>query len=432
MARRPWSRSLALALSLVVATAAVGACSASSDEPTTSAAAKAPAGEPSAVPGFDGVTIRVGELTDITGPNAVVGLPLTSGSKAFFDYVNTELEGIAGKYRIELDLQDAGSAAAKAPAAYAAVQHDTVVLAQVLGQHVVDALLPQLRADHALAAPTLFAGDLHDPNLLPTGVPVGVQAVNALDWYIARHKDKPGKICSLVQDDAYGDAGQAGLAFAAKQLHVELGAEVRVPAPPSGPGNLDGPLGQLRTCDAVFLVTTPAAATSALTQAGAAQLPIQWVGLSASWSGTLATSAVVSYLKDHLVVMTDGPAYGDTAVPGMVELVRIKAAYAPSLPPDPWFTLGYLQAEAITLVLEKAVALGDLSHDGILKASRLLGKTTLYEVGGSFSYGPPASRVPPTVSTISKVDPTNPTGLALRGSGVVAPYVSAYLRQLKP
>jgi ABC-type branched-subunit amino acid transport system substrate-binding protein len=428
---RRWSSRVAVALSLALAAGSVAACSASSDEPADAPAAEAPPGQPPVVPGFDGVTIRVGELTDISGPNALVGLPVTSGSKAFFDYINTELGGIATKYKVELDLQDAASSATKAPAAYAQVQHDTVVLAQVLGGPVVDALLPQLQADHALAAPVLFAGDLHDPNLLPTGVPVAVQAMNSLEWYVGRHQPDPGTICSLVQDDAYGAAGQAGLAFAAKQLHVDLGVEARVSVPAKGSANLDGPLGQLRTaaCDAVVLVTAPGLATSALTQAGAAQLPTQWIGLSASWTSTLATSTVLPYLEDHLVVVTEGPTYASSS-PAMAELVRIKAGYAPALPPDPWFVYGFLQAAAVTQVLEKAAALGDLSHDGILAASRQVGKFSWEGLTGAFTYGAPADRLPPTASSISKVDPKNPIGLSVTTRQVQVPFARAYLRQV--
>ena len=164
----------------------------------------------------------------------------------------------------------------------------------------------------------------------------------------------------------------------------------------------------------MVLITTPRAATSVLTQAGAAQLPTQWLGLSASWTSTLATSSVASYLKDHLSVVTDGPDYRDGRVDGQVELVRIKAGYSPALPPDPWFTVGFLQAEAVTQLLEKAVALGDLSRAGILRAStRRSARCPSPASAGAFTYGPVAARKPPLSSSISNVDPTSPTGLTV-------------------
>ena len=385
------------------------------------------------MPGFDGVTIRIGEISSITGPNGLIGLPLTAGSQAYFDYVNTELGGIGGKYQVAMDVKDTGGDPAKAAAAYAAVRTDTVLLAQVLGGPVVTALLPQLRADGALAAPTLAADDLRDPNLLPTGVPVSVQAMNALEWYLAQ-TDHAGPLCSIVQDDAYGAAGSAGLAYAAGQRHVSLGTVAHVPAPPSPPGKLDAIFAQLKAggCGAAVLITTPAAATAVLTQAGAAQLPIQWIGLTSSWTSTLATSSAVGYLLHHLVVVTDGPDYTDGRVAGIVELVRIKAAYSPALPPDPWFTVGFVQAEAVTQVLEKAVALGDLSRAGIIRASQALGTVSFAGVAGAYTYGKVADRRPPTTSGISTVDPTSPTGLKISVASVHAPYADASLTAAGP
>ena len=418
----------AVTLSLALGTAAVAACSASSREPSVPANAAAPAGQPNPVPGFDGVTIRIGEISAITGPNGHIGLPLTAGSKAYFDYVNTELGGIGRKYQVALDVKDTAGDPAKATAAYAAVRTGTVLLAQVLGGPIVTALLPQLRADGALAAPTLAADDLRDPNLLPTGVPVSVQAMNALEWHLAQ-TDRAAPLCSIVQDDAYGAAGAAGLEYAAKQRHVSLGTIAHVPAPPSAPGKLDATFAQLRTagCGAVVLITTPAAATAVLTQAGAAQLPIQWIGLTASWTSTLATSGAAGYLLHHFVVVTDGADYTDGRVGGIVELVRIKAAYAPALPPDPWFTVGFAQAEAVTQVLEKAVALGDLSRAGILRASQAVGTVSFGGVAGAYTYGKPADRRPPTTTGISAVDPTRPTGLKVSVASVHASYADAFL-----
>ncbi|MGH3100713.1 MAG: ABC transporter substrate-binding protein, partial [Thermoleophilia bacterium] len=49
-------------------------------------------------PGFDGKTIKLGVLTPLSGPVAVIGQPLTAGNQVYFDYVNSK-GGIAGKYK---------------------------------------------------------------------------------------------------------------------------------------------------------------------------------------------------------------------------------------------------------------------------------------------------------------------------------------------
>ncbi|HWM03456.1 MAG TPA: ABC transporter substrate-binding protein, partial [Actinophytocola sp.] len=62
--------------------------------------------------------------------------------------------------------------------------------------------------------------------------------------------------------------------------------------------------------------------------------------------------------------------------------------------------------------LEKAVELGDLSREGILEASSQLGTVTFDGLTEDYKYGPAEDRDPPRASTIFKVDPAKPFGLA--------------------
>src|SRR5918997_7109893 len=57
------------------------------------------------VPGFDGKTIKLGVLTPLTGPVAVIGEPLTAGNEVYYEAVNKR-GGIAGKYQVELVQED--------------------------------------------------------------------------------------------------------------------------------------------------------------------------------------------------------------------------------------------------------------------------------------------------------------------------------------
>jgi ABC-type branched-subunit amino acid transport system substrate-binding protein len=416
-ARRAVAASLALALLV-----AVGACSSSSREPSRAGARDRTAGAPAPTAGFDGQTIRLGELTDLSGAQRYIGLPVTAGSTAWFNLVNTELGGIGGKYKVQVDVQDTGGVAGTATTAYAAMRSDVALVAQLLGAEVVTALLPPLHADGLIAAPVVAAGDLRDANLLPTGVPVGVQAANGLERYLTHHAT-PGPVCSVVQQDAWGDTAQAGLAEAAAQHHLTLGPEVRVPPPHETPSGLDGPLGQLRAarCAAAFLFTTPATSTAVLTQASAAQLDLQWVALAGSWTSTLTTSPVIDYLRARVAVVTEGPSWGDGRVEATQEVDRVRVGYSPSSPPDLWFRYGELQAQVVQALLEKAVALGDLSRAGLLAASRALGPVSFRGLAGTFTYGPPADRHPPTTSSISKVDPSDPAGLRVVAKDVRSP-----------
>jgi ABC-type branched-subunit amino acid transport system substrate-binding protein len=410
--RTLWIRPLAVGLTIALGVAACGGDDGGSSTSDTKAD-----GAPATVPGFDGTTIRLGVITPTSGSVALIGNPLTAGNKAYFDYVNAELGGIAGKYKIELDVRDSGYDPTKAGQEYASVKENTVMIAQLLGTPIVNSVLETLKDDDIVAAPaSLDSFWVREPNLLPLGAPYQIQAINALDWYV-KGDGKGKKVCSLIQDDPYGEAGQAGLDFAADELKVDITKTERFPAPSASTPTADftAQIGQLQgaKCDMVFLVATPGNTGAALGKAAQSGFTPQWIGQSPTWIGALGASPLAPYLQANFLVVSEGSSYGDTSVKGMAELIRIKDKYAPQQAPDVYFNFGYLQAKVVTAALEQAVKDGDLSHAGILKAVSELGTITFDGLSGDYEYGPAQDRVPPTVSSIFKVDPTNPTGLSV-------------------
>jgi ABC-type branched-subunit amino acid transport system substrate-binding protein len=427
-----WFRPLALLLALALAAAACGGSSSDDTTDTTASdGAAEPAGDPEPVPGFDGTTIKLGVITPTSGTVALIGNPLTAGNKAYFDYVNEELGGIAGKYKVELDIRDSGYDPTKAGQEYAAIKGDVVMLTQLLGTPIVNAILEQLTDDGLVAAPaSLDSFWVREANLLPVGGPYQIQALNALHWYETEGGGEGKVVCSLIQDDPYGEAGQEGLEFAAEELGIDIAVTARFPAPPAPqtPETFTAPIGQLEGegCEMVFLVATPTSTGAALGVAAGSGFAPQWIGQSPTWIGVLGKSPLAAYLQQNFLVASEGVNYGDTSVPGMAELVRIKDTYAPDQAPDVYFNFGYLQGIAVTALLEKAVELGDLSHDGILNALDQLGTVSFDGLSGDYTYGPPEDRVPPVKSSIFKVDPASPTGLTLVQGDIEAPFAKDF------
>jgi ABC-type branched-subunit amino acid transport system substrate-binding protein len=303
------------------------------------------------------------------------------------------------------------------------------MLAQLLGTPIVNAVLEQLIEDDVMAAPaSLDSFWVREPNLLPVGGPYQIQAINALNWYVTEGDGEGKQVCSLIQDDPYGEAGQAGLDFAAEELDIDLAEPVRFPAPPSPPGDFSSQIDQLKGegCEMVFLVATPSSTAPALTKAAQSQFAPQWIGQSPTWIGALGQSALAPYLQANFLVASEGTEYGDTSVPGMAELIRIRETYAPSQAPDVYFNFGYLQAKAVTALLEKAVEMGDLSREGLLAASEELGTIDFDGLTGDYEYGPAEDRVPPVRSTLFKVDPANPTGLSVLVKDIEAPFAADF------
>jgi ABC-type branched-subunit amino acid transport system substrate-binding protein len=394
---------LAALLALVLA-----GCGGAADEGESSDGAE-PASLKNA-PGFDGKTIKLGVLTPLSGPVAVIGLPLTAGNQVYFDYVNSK-GGIAGKYKVELVQEDTQYSPPKTVQQYNKVKSDVVAFTQVLGTAPTLAVLPQLRQDGMIAAPaSLDALWVREENLLPVGGPYQIQAINALDYYVNQADGKGKNVCSFIQDDAYGEAGQAGVDFAAEKLGFKVADTQKFKV---GDKDVTGQIQRLQRskCDAVFLVATPTDAGTIWGTAAKLGFAPRWIGQSPSWIDELGASPLAEYLQQTTWITAEGTEWGDTEVEGMTAMVDRVKEFKPDQDPDYYFSFGYLQGQAMTALLEKAVELGDVSKEGLMKASEELGSVSFDGLSGDYEYGPAETRNPPRTTTIYEVDPDKPFGL---------------------
>ncbi|MGQ0841833.1 ABC transporter substrate-binding protein [Actinokineospora sp.] len=369
------------------------------------------AGAPGTTAGFDGTTIKLGVLSPLSGPVAVIGQPLTAGNKVWFDHLNST-GGIGGKYKVELIQEDTQYKPDVAVQQYNKVKGDVVAFTQILGTPSTLAVLPQLRSDKVLASPaSLDALWVREDNLLPIGGPYQVQAINAVDHYLTDGGgSKDSKICTMIQDDVYGEAGQSGIDFAAKRYGFTVTNTQKFKL---GTENYAGQIQALAGagCQMVFLVATPSDAGKIWGTAAQGRYAPRWYGQSPSYAGALAKSAVAPYLQANVLIASEGTEWGDEKVPGMKDMVSRAAKFAPSQQPDYYFSFGYNQARAMTAVLEKAVSMGNLSRDGMLAASKALGSVTFDGLTGDYTYGAAADRNPPRTTTLFAIDPSKPFGL---------------------
>jgi ABC-type branched-subunit amino acid transport system substrate-binding protein len=361
-------------------------------------------------PGFDGKTIKLGVLTPLTGPVAVIGMPLTAGNEVYFDYVNSK-GGIAGKYPVELVQEDTQYSPPQTVQQYNKIKGDVAAFTQVLGTAPTLAVLPQLAQDQIIAAPaSLDAFWVREPNLLPVGGPYQVQAINALDYYINQADGKGKNICTMIQDDAYGEAGQAGVEYAGENLGFDVADTQKFKV---GDKDVTGQVQRLQRskCDAVFLVATPTDAGTIWGTAAKLGFAPRWIGQSPSWIDELGASPLAEYLQQTTWIVAEGTEWGDENVPGSKDLLARVEEFKPDQDPDYYFAFGYLQGIAMTALLEKAVELGDLSREGLMKASEEMGTVSFDGLSGDYQYGPADTRNPSRMSTIYEVDPEKPFGL---------------------
>lgn len=423
--RQRWLRPLALLAVLGLAAAACGG-GRDDDDASDDDDEEENGGAPAEVPGFDGETIRLGVITPTSGRVAVIGEPLTNGNTAYWDYVNTELGGVAGQYQVELDIQDSAYDAPTAVQRYNDMKGDVVMFNQLLGTPIVNALIPQLTADNILAQPaSLDSFWVREQNLLPIGAPYQIQAINGVDWYVNERGSEDSTICTLRQDDPYGEAGQEGVEFALEQLDIELASEATFPV---GNPDFTAQITQLQGdgCEMVWLTSTPVDTSPALAKAAELGFTPQWMGQSPTWLGLFAETDLAPYLQENFIWVSEGPEYGDTSAEGMSELMRIQTEYAPDQVPDIYFNFGYLESQAVHQVLEAAVEMGDLSHEGLIEAMNSIETLEFGGVFGEYGWGEPGDRNPPRANSIFEVDPEKPIGLGLIVESHEAPFAADF------
>ncbi len=166
--------------------------------PTTTKAAAAGAATPAPaaglanVPGFDGKTITVGYLGNVSvnaqfpasASFATGGKSLTAGFNAAISRLN-EAGGIAKKYKVNVAFKETYYTPSEAVKAYAEIKNNVVMIGQLYGTPLGQALTKSLGEDNLIGSPiSLDSAWVNDPNMLPVGSTYQAQAINLLDWYV--------------------------------------------------------------------------------------------------------------------------------------------------------------------------------------------------------------------------------------------------------
>ena len=296
---------------------------------------------------------------------------------------------------------------------YDAIKGDVVAFNQILGTQIVKSILPRLKQEQFTGAPaTLDSLWVHQKNLIPIGAPYQIEVANGMDYYL-KNGGQGKKICAMAQDDEYGAAGLDGLTQASKTLKFKVAKTVRF----ATTSDVSAQVGELADakCDAVTLVSLPNDTASIVTKMIGRNFTPQIIGTGPTWlTGFENDANNGAFYRDHFMLVTEGPAWGDTSVPGMAQMIQAQQQYAPDQKPDQYFAFGYAESWAVDQVLEQAVKNGDLSKAGIQKAVNQVGTLKFGGLIGDYKYGSSASqRNPSRASTINKIVVGQPIGLQI-------------------
>ena len=378
-------------------------------------------------PGFDGTTIKVGVLSALSGPTAIIGTQLAAGQQVYFDYLNAEEGGVAGQYPVEIVLEDHLYDTASTVQKYEKIKDDVVMFSQIMGTPSIFAALSLLAEDNMVASPASQDADwVRQQNLMPVVEPYQIDVINAMAYYLG---DGGGSvddtICAVIQNDLYGEAGLQGLEFAASEFGFEIAAVTRYG---SGDQAFTAQVTELvnAECDMVWATALPTEFGGILGTAAQSGFAPRWIAQSPAWIDALANTPLADYLQAYVWVAAIGQEWGDPNSADMTDMVDRVAKYKPDQTPSYYFTFGYIQAWATHQLLEAAIANGDLGRDGIISAMNGLDELNFGDLGPTYGYGPPEDRNPPRVTTIFEVDVEKPFALGALAPNVASPAAEAY------
>ena len=368
-------------------------------------------------PGVDTAkkTIDLGVLTPLSGPVAApIGIPLTKGIETYFKAVN-DSGGIDG-YKINLVEKDSKYDPQTQVQMYNQIHNQVLMLAESLGSPTTQAIVSLSERDKMLvSAASLDSILARQQYMILIGTPYRLQVENGLEFAtkVAAQKGVTNpKIGIISQDDAYGQDGLTGY-NEAMGCYTNL-SNVAQATYELTDTTYTAQVTKMKQAGAQFVVLTaiPTVAAGIIGTAAQAGYFPQWILNSPAWAnGLLAVSPqFTGLLQQSVWVVAQGATWGDRSQPGMAEMLDNVAKYAPDQKPDGYFQFGYAEAKVTYAILKKAIANGDLTRDGLLKAFNSLGTVDLGGLfGANAQYGASANqRVPTRDNSVYGIDTTIP------------------------
>jgi ABC-type branched-subunit amino acid transport system substrate-binding protein len=398
------------AVAATLVSLAVGACGTGNSTSTNSGGTS---GKLQAGPGIDVATktIRIGDISALTGPAAPLGNAVAAGHRAYFDALNAR-GGIDG-WKVKLTVKDSGYKPQEHVQLFNQLQSSVAIL-NSFGSPTTKAIQTQVDQQKLVTFPASFDSLWGtDSVMAPVGAPYSVDIANVLDYYTNSGAKKP-KIGIVYQNDEYGADGLRGFKAAKSALGFTDAGEQSFNA---GDTSFTAQVQKLKAAgaDAVVVTALPSATGPIVGTAATLGFKPQWILQGPAFLEQLITkdgnvgsppTPVAPVLKGALVTSFAAP-WGDHASPGMKQLVADHKRYSADLPPSIYFTLAYAQGQVQAAILRKAIASGNLTRAGILTAKENLGTVDLGGIAPSISYEPQPG--PPTrKSLIARIDPKVP------------------------
>jgi ABC-type branched-subunit amino acid transport system substrate-binding protein len=373
--RRPIGRAAAAALAAAFFAAG---CSAKAETPaaSTDGTLKTDVGVTDSV-------IRLGVLTDRTGPFAPAGKAVEQGRTLFW-----QEKGKVCDRTVEFVTKDHKYTTTGASTAYAEVRDEVLALDELLGTPVIYALQKDIEADAMPTMAASFGSDLlANRNIVIVGATYDIEMINAVGYLVeAEGLARGDRIGHIYHEGPYGGNAVAGSRAAAANAGLELVEQKIKPTDT----DLTAQVTALEAAGvkAVLLTTSSAQTGNAVAVAATSGFDVPFLGSNPTFSGALlAGPAKDAILKNFLLVASVAP-FG-APDPGPAKVRDAFNATFPGEPKSGFLMYGYAQQQIMASALEAACASGDLTRAGLANAFQRLSSVSTDGLLPTLDYSTP-------------------------------------------
>lgn len=374
----------------------------------------------------DNGCIYLGTLTDLTGPFAGFGIPLTAAQEAFWARVNEmggiTADGVDQAYDVDVTSynEDTGYDATEHARLYEEMKPNILAIAQTLGTPTTQAILPDMESSDIIAAPAGYTSLFNfEDVIIESSANYCVETMNSVDYAVETYDIS--SVMSVYFEGDYGGDAAGGAQIAAEAHGLEFTA---VPTPP-GQDNQAEAVGQILSVQPDLVIVTTGPTEAAAIVGGAAQEGFtgRFIGTNPTWNRALLDSpAADAFLGLYQVGGTFPNWSADT--PGH-QAMRDALGEPEDL--NDGYTIGWIWQYPIKAALEAALAEGDLTRAGVRAAATSLEDVDyegmLPEEAGNYAGGP-GTQI--RQSLVNDIDPEAPTGVTAARDFFVGPTAEAW------
>lgn len=348
--------------------------------------------------GWDGETLRLAVLADLSGVGAALDRQRVAGVETFWAGVNAA-GGVNGRFAVELVVLDHLGDPARAVRLLDEVV-DEIAAVAFASETVLDELLPQLSEARLIAVPAVTTASWErDGTLLTYGLPAEAALISAVDvledatWCVVVDSSHLGGRLVATANALGSDAGVFGLYDV---VNPDLIA------------TLDG-----ASCSHVYVEVR-----SHLAQIAIAAVP---AGRSVVARSQLA-HGVARPDGTRVLLIDDGSEWERDAAPGMAQLLDDLETHTPDATPSPGLRAGYASQVQLLALIEAGFAAGDLRRESVAELAATLPLVDMLGLSGDVDRSTDPNELPRQLRLFSPADDGDGLGWSLvlshRAAGV--------------